>query len=212
MVFASGHTSLVDTRTSPSLDTKAKLVSISSIYLPHTRQKWALDPTTFWTRLVWLCLNHVVFLLFLTFPVSAKLWEEALASLCMEKFDLLPHISPFSLLVLFFFSCSPYKVFFLFLHSTILPPPTALRLLLLVFSLSPLPFPFLQSHQIVFLKDYTGSCSHPPWNRLCNSSIVNKNYMETYSAEIWAFFTWMNLHGQTLLTETATKVADYGHH
>jgi hypothetical protein len=36
--------------------------------------------------------------------------------------------------------------------------------------------------------------------------------METYSAEIWAFFTWMNLHGQTLLTETATKVADYAHH
>jgi hypothetical protein len=36
--------------------------------------------------------------------------------------------------------------------------------------------------------------------------------MGTYSAEIWALFTWMNLHGQTLLTETASKVADYGHH
>jgi hypothetical protein len=103
-------------------NTKAKLVSISSIYLPHTRQKWALNPNTFWTMLVWLCLNHVVFLLFLTFPVSAKLERKLWLHYAWRNLIFCLIFLTFSLLVFFFFSCSPYKVLFLFLHTTILPP------------------------------------------------------------------------------------------
>lgn len=45
LVGTSGHTSLIP--------------MVSSIYLPHTRQKWALDPNTFSTRLVWFIFKEI---------------------------------------------------------------------------------------------------------------------------------------------------------